>query len=278
MQKYNGEASRKRKPKRKRQSQSKEEWKKKVKMRKVRKEMRKEYMSLYGSEAPLHLAVAMNDINKLKQLLRIICPNTYHAPTGETPLHLACRLGKLDLVKRIRRHPNIKADLRTLGGLKSKCTAGSTAADIACKYDRIDIAKYLNKLERQDKVEVSIYSPLSDNLRSLSELLLKVSLGRESLATLVGQRDGALRSQLKGIELRILALRQDYKDLRLKLKNDKVDCFGVKLLEQRQADEVKLHAALSKGKDIERELAACEQQVTLPRMESELKSLQLSWF
>lgn len=278
MQKYNGEASRKRKPKRKRPSQNKKDWKKQVKMRKVRKEMRNEYKSLYGSEAPLHLAVAMNDINKLKQLLRTMCPNTYHAPTGETPLHLACRLGKLDQVKRLRRHPKIKANLRTLGGLKSECIAGSTAAEIACKYNRIDIAKYLTKLERDEKDEVSICSPLADNLRVLSELVLKVSLGRESLANLVGQRDGALRSELKGIERRILAIRQDYKDLRLKFKNDKLDCFGVKLLKQRQDDEVKLDAALSKAKDIERDLAACEQQVTLPKKESELKSLQLSWF
>jgi len=280
MQRYNESGySRQRKPKRKRPPQNNnKEMRNQVKMRKMRQEMRKEYMTLYGSEAPIHFAIAMNDINKLKQLLRTMCPNAYHAQTGETPLHLACRLGKLDLVKRLRRHPKINADLPTLAGPKSDSIVGSTAADIACKCNRIDIARYLTKLDRDKKDVESICSPLSDNLRVLSELVLKVSLKRESLATLVGNRDGALRSQLKGIELRTLAVEEDCKDLRAKFKNDRVDCFGVKLLNQRQADEVKLETALSKAKDIERDLAACEQQITLPKKESELKSLQLSWF
>jgi len=263
--------SRQRKPKRKRQVMQKKDRKNKSKMRKVRKEIRKEYMNLYGLEAPLHFAVAMNDINKLKQLLRTMCPNTYHPPTGETPLHLAVRLGKLDLVKKLRRHPKIRGDLLTLSGPKSVVPVGSTATDIAHKYNKPDIVRFLNKLERDKKDDELFTSPLADNLRVLSELVQKVSLERQSLATVVGQRDSALRAELKSIELRILSIDQDCNDLKVKFKKEKDDCFGVKLLKQRQADEVKLDAALTKGKDIERDLAACQQRVPLPKEELELE-------
>lgn len=220
----------------------------------------------------------MNDINKLKQLLRTLCPNTYHPPTGETPLHLACRLGKLDLVKKLRRHPKIRADLQTLAGPKSVSILGSTAADIALKYKEPEILRFLTKLERDNQDQEFVASPLPDNVRALSELVQKVSLEQQSLATLVGERDSSLKAELKSIALRIMAINQDCNDLKLRLKKDAVDCFGAKLLEQRQADEVKLEAALAKGKDIERDIAACQQRVTLPKKESELKSLQLSWF
>jgi len=231
--------------------------------------MRKEYMSLYGVEAPLHFAVAMNDINKLKQLLRTMCPNTYHPPTGETPLHLAVRLGKLDLVKKLRRHPKIRGDLLTLSGPKSVIRVGSTATDIAHKLNKPHILQFLNKFQRDKKNEEIVSSPLSDNLRALSELVEKVRLERQSLDNVVGQRDSALRAELKSIKLRILSIDQDCNDLKLRFKK-RIDCFGVKLLKQRQADEVKLDAALTKGKDIERDLAACQQRVILPKNESEL--------
>jgi len=269
---------RQRKPKRKRQVPLKKDRKDQVKMRKLRQEMRNKYLDLYGSKAPLHFAVAMNDINKLKQLLRTMCPNTYHPPTGETPLHLACRLGKLDLVKRLRRHPKIRVDLQTLAGPKSVSFVGSTAADIASKFKAPEILRFLTKFERDNRDEEFVASSLHDNLRALSNLVQKVNLERQSLATLIGDRDSTLKAELKGLELRIMAIDQDCSYLKLRLKNDAVDCFGAKLLEQQQADEVKLEAALAKCKDIEREIMACQQRVTLPNTESELKSLQLSWF
>jgi len=244
----------------------------------MRKEMRKEYLDLYGPKAPLHFAVANNDINKLKQLLRTMCPNTYHPPTGETPMHLACRLGKLDLVKRLRRHPKIRVDLLTLAGPKSVSIVGSTAADIALKCKQSEILRYLTKFEQDNRDQEFSASPLPNNLRALSELVQKVNLERQSLATVIGERDSILKAELKGIELRIMAIDQDCNDLKLRLKKDTVDCFGAKLLKQQQADEVKLGAALAKCKDIEREIRACQQRVTLPNKESELKSLQLSWF
>merc|ERR1719462_933114 len=144
---------RQRKPKRKRKIQNY----KKIKMRKVRKEMRKEYLDVYGRMAPLHFAVATNDINKLKQLLRSMCPNNYHPSTGETPLHLACRLGKLNMVKILLRRPKIITDLLTLAGLKSVTVVGSTAADIAYKYKQPEIWRLLTKLERRIMIKRSSF-------------------------------------------------------------------------------------------------------------------------
>jgi len=230
-------------------------------MRKVRKEIRKEYLDVYGRMAPLHFAVATNDINKLKQLLRSMCPNNYHPSTGETPLHLACRLGKLNLVKKLLRHPKIRADLLTLAGPMSVSLVGSTAADIASTCKEPEIWRLLTKLERENKDQKFIVSSLPDNLRALTELVEKVNLERQSLAALLGERDWMLKAELKSMELRILAVYQDCKDLKLTSKQNS-DSFGLKTLEKRQADEVKLEAALTKCRNIERELAAFQQGVT----------------
>jgi len=70
-----------------------------------------------------------------------------------------------------------------------------------------------------------------------------------------------LKAELKSMELRITAIYQDCKDLKSTSKQNS-DSFGIKTLEQRQADEVKFEAALTKCRDIERELAAFQQGFT----------------
>jgi len=70
-----------------------------------------------------------------------------------------------------------------------------------------------------------------------------------------------LKAELKSMELRIMAVYQDCNDLKSTSKKN-TDCFGIKTLQQRQADEVKLEVALTKCRDIEREVAAFQQRVT----------------
>jgi len=224
-----------------------------IKICKVQKEMRKEYLHVYGQKAPLHFAVAMNDIKKLKQLLLSMCPNDYHPSTGETPLHLACRLGKLNLVKELLQHTEIRADLLTLAGPKSVSVVGSTAADIASTYKESEIWSLLTKLERGNKDQDTFVFSLPDNYWALTELVKKVNLERQSLAALIGEKDWMLQAELDSMQRRIMAVYRDCNDL-------KPTC-GVKGLEQRQADEVKLEAALTKCRDIQREQVAFQQRV-----------------
>jgi len=80
----------------------------------------KDYCSrVSGFQAPLHYAIWMNDRKKFRHLLKTKDPNIYLKDTGETPMHLACRLGKLFFVKLLRKHPKINMSLPTIVGVEA---------------------------------------------------------------------------------------------------------------------------------------------------------------
>jgi len=117
------------------------------------------YTSYTSSHSPLHYAIGMDNVNLFKRLVHTDNPNQYHGETGETPLHLACRLGRLAMVKILRRHPEIQVNLTTRVGTRIPCKSGLTALNLAKEKGFREIVKFLMSYKvKEDRSTVSFTS------------------------------------------------------------------------------------------------------------------------
>jgi len=114
------------------------------------------YTSCLSSHSPLHYAIGMDNVNLVKQLVRRDNPNQYHLETGETPLHLACRLGRMAIVKILRRLTEIQVNLTTRAGTRIPRKSGLTALDLAKKKGFLEIVNFLTNYKvKEDRRPVS---------------------------------------------------------------------------------------------------------------------------
>jgi len=122
------------------------------------------WSKLYGFHSPLHYAIQMNDSNKVRQLLKTSNPNSYHRETGETPMHLACRIGKLHIVKLLRRHPKINMELKTMTGAKSYSSPGKNAMQLAQNCGNMEVVRFLENFEPKDQNRNADLLPIEHKL------------------------------------------------------------------------------------------------------------------
>jgi len=198
---------------------------------------------LYGFGAPLHFAIKMNDSNRVRQLLKNHYPNSYHRETGETPMHLACRLGKLNIVKLLRRHPKINMNLLTLSGDKAVSPAGLTAIYVAFHFSKITIVKFLSGFMHKDNKSYAELSPLVFELSNEQEII-------------------------KGELDRLKALTKENQELEKKLRELEVEdvcIMGKRLPRTKPTDNKKLAGVLKTVRELERDLTALQEKIWLER-------------
>jgi len=195
---------------------------------------------IYGSNSPLHKAIYTNDIVRLKQLLKTANPNLYCKRTGETPMHLACRLGKFIIVKLLRRHPEINMHLLTLKGTHTFpfSLPGSDARTLAFHSGKRDILNFLdNFIDNKANVKVMV-----DQLAAEQENYIR-------------QRD-EFKLQIEGLRLENEFLREQI----IELQSDNVEVMGVKLPRDKPSN-AKLPGVLKKVRELKRDLTAHQQKI-----------------
>jgi len=223
--------------------------------------LKQECINLYGSEAPLHFHIKMNNINKVKQLLRTNDPNKHHTNTGETPLHLACRLGLLDMVKLLRRHPSIKTDLLTTGGAHSVSPVGCTATSLV--KDHPDILQFLKTFKPKDAKDAIPVSETQCNMWS----------EWQSVVQAIRVRNEGMKSEVNKIRPKFDALDQENRELKKKLEEMKmqdIKVMGTELPREKPTDTKKLAEVLTKIRKLDQDLTACQERLWIEK-ENEAK-------
>lgn len=193
---------------------------------------------LYGFQAPLHHAILMNDMNKVRQLLKTSNPNSYHGETGETPMHLACRLGKLNFVKLLRRHPKIDMNLTTISGVKAPSRPGSNAMNLAIKFRKADVVNFLVQFKPKEELSDLVYA--------------------------LNQEQEKIRKELDKLKPKIDILKEENKDLKKKIKEvelEDANVMGARLPREKPTNTKNLAEVLKIVRELERELTAHQQRI-----------------
>jgi len=209
------------------------------KLEKIRHQ--KECSKLYF-DAPVHHAIQMNNLNRVRQLLKTSDPNKYHLETGETPMHLACRLGKLEYVKLLRRHPKIDINLTTIYGTKAVSLPGKNAMQLALKFGK------------SDKDKANIVNFLAD-FKPKEELAVVYSLNQEQ---------EKIRNELDKLKPKIDLLKEENKDLKKKIKElelEDANVMGARLPREKPTDTKNLAEVLKIVRELERDLTAHQQRI-----------------
>jgi len=202
-----------------------------------------ECIRLYGILAPLHYAIKMNDSNRVRQLLKKNNPNSYHRETGETPMHLACRLGKLNIVKLLRRHPKINMNLRTISGEKATSHPGCNAMQLAHYFGNTEVVNFLINFEPKNHKRYA----------ELSRLVYELSNEQE-----------IIKQELDRLKPEIEALTKENEKLEKKLhelESEDVCVMGKKLPRNRPTDNKKLARVLKIVRDLESDLTALQERI-----------------
>jgi len=199
------------------------------------------WSKLYGFKSPLHYAIQMNDGSKVRQLLKTSNPNRYHDETGETPMHLACRLGKLHIVKLLRRHPKINMNLKTISGTKASYShPGFDAVQLADAYGKRNVVNFLEHFKPKDHKKLEH-----------------------------GQIEyGVLKQELDKLRPKIDALTKENEELKKKLKEIELEdahIMGIKLPRKKPWDTKKLAEVLKTVRELERDLTARQQRMWAER-------------
>jgi len=208
----------------------------------VKFRFQEECIKLYGFQAPLHYAVKMNDSNRIRQLLKKNNPNGYHMETGETPMHLACRLGKLHIVKLLRRHPEINMNLRTVHGDKSVSPPGITAVHVALHFRKFEVVNFLG-FKPNNHWECVELSPLVYELSNEQEII---------------------KQELHRLKPVIEALTKENQELEKKLRKLQIEdvfIMGKKLPRNKPTDNKKLAEVLKVVRELESDLTALQERI-----------------
>jgi len=210
-----------------------------IKLEKIRHQ--KECSKLYF-DAPVHHAISMNNLNRVRQLLKTSDPNKYHLETGETPMHLACRLGKLEFVKLLRRHPKIDINLTTVSGVKAVSLPGKNAMQLALTSgksdkDKRDIVNFLGDFKPKEELAV-VY--------------------------LLNQEQERIRNDWDKLKAKIDRLRQENKDLKIKIEElqlEDANVMGARLPRKKPTDTKNLAEVLKIVRELEGDLTAHQQRI-----------------
>jgi len=179
------------------------------------------YTSYPSSHSRLHYAIGMDNVNLVKRLVHTENPNQYHLETGETPLHLACRLGRQAIVKILRRLQDIQVNLTTRVGTRISCKSGLTALDLAKKKGFWEIVNFLTNYKVKEN-----RSPVTRTTKMKGSRPERVQL--ESMENVIKK----MRSSLKKVKSRWSSL--TYENGRLKkrlgeLMDQDLDVMGIRL-------------------------------------------------
>lgn len=198
-------------------------------------------MRIYGCNTSLHYAIYTNDIVRVKQLLKTGNPNLWCKRTGETPMHLACRIGNLKMVKLLRRHSGIEMDLHTIIGTENFpfVSAGYSARTLAEKSGKRAVVKFLEN-----------YKPNNEN--SMSQKVDELTRKQEKF-----------KKERDDIKEKIQLLSIDNEDLKTKireLESDHAEVMGIRLPREMPTDD-KLPKVLKNVRELERDLTARQQKI-----------------
>lgn len=210
------------------------------------------------SHSPLHYAIGMDNINRVKQLLQTDNPNFYHKDTGETPLHLACRLGRLEIVKLLRRHPGTQADLPTVEGPKMLCKSGLFASDLARDMGHGNIVEFLGNYKSKDNT-TPIISP--DKVYNGEREALAM---RQVLIETKKTENKKMRIEVDKLRPRYKTLDEENIELKKKLSelvNQEIEVMGKKLPREKPTDTRELATVLSSIRELEQELTQCQEEM-----------------
>jgi len=204
------------------------------------KKMRfKDYCSqVSGFQAPLHYAIWMNDRKKLRHLLKTKDPNIYLKVTGETPMHLACRLGNLCIVKLLQRHPKIDMTLPTVVGAEASSKPGLNALQLALDNRNYGVVSFLIN-----------YASNENKTKNNSKWLFTRHKSHDVMNTELAHLD---------------ILKKENQDLKEKIKElevEDVNVMGVRLPRDKPTDTKKLAEVLKVIRELERDLITCQQRI-----------------
>jgi len=209
-------------------------------------------IKLYGSWFPIHNAIQMNDCNRVRQLLKKNNPNSYDRETGETPMHLACRLGKLKLVKLLRRHPKINMNLRTISAEKAVSHPGSSAVQIAHYFGKLEVLNFLVHFKPKDHKRYAKLTPQVHELNNEQEII-KQELDRLKADIKAYSRENEeLEKKLRGLEL------------------EDVCVMGKKLPRNKPTDYKKLAGVLKIVRELEGDLTALQERIWSEREDEKM--------
>jgi len=220
------------------------------KFEKIRKQ--KFWSKLYGFHSPLHYAIQMNDTNKVRQLLKTSNPNSYHKETGETPMHLACRLGRLTIVKLLRRHPWINMELKTISCANTLPHPGKNAMQIARTCGDMEVVHFLDHFQSKDHQKNAEQLPL--------EYKLKIN-------------HGLFKQQLRKLKASIVTLTKENEKLKKKLKDlelEDANVMGIKLPRKKPKDTKKLAEVLKIVRELLQDLTARQQRMWTEKEDEKL--------
>jgi len=213
------------------------------------------YNSDAASRSPLHYATGMDKVILVKRLMKTDNPNQYHPETGETPLHLACRLGRLAIVKTLRRHPQIEINLPTLVGTRIPCKPGITALDLAKKKGFWEIVKFLvNYRLKKDR------SPTSQT----ANVVVEYDQPDRELIQSMENENKKMRLELKKMKSQYSSLCDDYGYLNKQwrdLMDQDLDVMGIKLPRSKPKDSRKIAEVLPRLRELEQELTKLQEQM-----------------
>lgn len=213
------------------------------------------YNSDAASRSPLHYATGMDKVILVKRLIQTDNPNQYHPETGETPLHLACRLGRLAIVKTLRRHPQIQINLPTLVGTRIPCKPGVVALDLAKEKGFWEIVKFLvNYKMKKDK------SPTSQT----AKVVVEYDQPDRALIQSMENENKKMRLELKKLKSQYSSLRDDNGYLNKQwrdLMDQDLDVMGIKLPRTKPKDSRKIAEVLPRLRELEQELTNLQEQM-----------------
>jgi len=212
------------------------------------------YNSDAASRSPLHYATGMDKVIIVKRLIQTDNPNQYHPETGETPLHLACRLGRLAIVKTLRRHPQIQINLPTLVGTRIPCKPGVIALDLAKEKGFWEIVKFLvNYKMKKDK-------------RPPTQTAKDVEYNRPDRAIIesMQKENKKMRLELKKLKSQYSSLNEENDHLNKQLSDlmdQDLEVMGIKLPRAKPKDCRKIAEVLPRLRELEQELTTLQEQL-----------------
>lgn len=162
-------------------------------------------------------------------------------------MHLACRLGKLNIVKLLRRHPKLNMNLITLSGDKSVTPAGLTAMYVALHFRKFAIVTFLINFKHKDNKSYADLSPLVYELSNEQEII---------------------KDELRRLKPEIEALTKENQELEKKLRELEVEdvCIMGKTLPRNKPTDIKKIAGVLKiVRELERDLTALQERIWAER-------------
>jgi len=153
-------------------------------------------------------------------------------------MHLACRLGKLNFVKLLRRHPKINMHLTTITGVKAFSPPGSNAMHLAIKFGRTDVINFLADFKPKKELAELVYSLNQEQEKIKKELDMLIPN-----IDILKEENNVLKKKIQQLEL------------------EDANVMGVRLPRDKPTDTKTLAEVLKIVRELEEDLTAHQQRI-----------------